>query len=113
MTITFLFYALLYFLVGGFLLHLYKFAIKSYENNTISALGWFLWPDVDIKFRGGEEFVEKYTSDKFYGHIILFGPFRLMHIFAIHLGCILGFMLISFTVIFLLCLDFVHKKLFY
>ena len=107
---TILLYALLlYFLVGSFLYHIYKIAIIGYYGGTISKLGWFLWPDVDVKFRIGKEFVAKYTNDKFYRYLILFGPFRLLHIFAIHLGHILGLILISLVVLFLLIRDFFEK----
>ena len=54
-----------YFVCGALLLLLYRIAVKDYSDTMSALLGWLLWPDVDIKFLGGKEFIKKYTSKKF------------------------------------------------
>ena len=98
-----------YFVCGALLLLLYRIAVKDYFD-TMSAFGWLLWPDVDIKFRGGKEFIKKYTSKKFTRYIILFWPARVMRILAIFVGRILGFALMFIVVIGLFVCDLIKEK---
>ena len=98
-----------YFVCGALILLLYRMAIKDYFD-TMSDFGWLLWPDVDVKFRGGKEFIEKYTNKKFTRYIIFFWPARVMRIFGIFAGHILGYALIFFVAIYLWVYDSVTEK---
>ena len=99
-----------YFVCGALLLLLYRIAVKDYSDTMSALLGWLLWPDVDIKFLGGKEFIKKYTSKKFTRYIIFFWPVRVMRIFSIFAGRILGFALIFIDAMGMFVYDLVTEK---
>lgn len=101
-----------YFVIGLLLLLFYRIVIKDYFD-SMSMYGWLLWPDVDVKFLGGKEFVEKYTNRRFSKYIIFFWWVRLLRIFGIFAYRFFGLVFIAFSIIYLLTydlVDFVKKR---
>lgn len=105
MIIPFLYYTLWYFLEGVLLLLVYQIVVKNYCD-TMSAFGWIFWPDIDVKFIGGKEFIEKYTSKKFILYIIFLWWVRVTHITLIFAWFTFLWIAMGVTLLIMLGYDF-------